>query len=179
MDRWRYFFGTVLFLAFLAASSLYARDWEPLAKDHIHDPKGPGIGTLQEPRDALTVLPADTTGNQVLWVPALEEGYINPRTNVFPETSVNVLDLDVIMKATSQMFYVRFPHKQHTEWLDCKQCHEEIFRSKAGATPFLNMFTILKGEKCGLCHGAVAFPLTECNRCHSVPWDDMPVVRKK
>jgi hypothetical protein len=27
---------------------------------------------------------------------------------------------------------------------------------------------ILSGEKCGLCHGAVSFPLTECKRCHSV-----------
>jgi hypothetical protein len=30
---------------------------------------------------------------------------------------------------------------------------------------------VLSGEKCGLCHGAVAFPLTECNRCHSVQRD--------
>ena len=30
------------------------------------------------------------------------------------------------------------------------------------------MMLILQGEKCGLCHGAVAFPLTECLRCHSV-----------
>ena len=30
------------------------------------------------------------------------------------------------------------------------------------------MLLILAGEKCGLCHGAVAFPLTECLRCHSV-----------
>jgi hypothetical protein len=30
------------------------------------------------------------------------------------------------------------------------------------------MNQILHGEQCGLCHGAVSFPLTECNRCHSV-----------
>jgi hypothetical protein len=39
---------------------------------------------------------------------------------------------------------------------------------KAGATKFTGMFPILSGEKCGRCHGAVAFPLTECRRCHVV-----------
>jgi hypothetical protein len=33
----------------------------------------------------------------------------------------------------------------------------------------MNMLQILSGEKCGQCHGAVAFPLTECARCHRVP----------
>ena len=44
----------------------------------------------------------------------------------------------------------------------------QTFVEKAGANK-LNMQAILNGEQCGLCHGAVAFPLTECNRCHSVP----------
>lgn len=158
-------------LALLGANGASAREWTSLAKDRIHDPAGPAIGQLQEPGQALSVLPPDTAGNQVRWVPALEDGYISPRTNILPETKVNVLDLDVIMKRTSQMFYVKFPHKPHTEWLDCSQCHEKLFRSKAGETP-LNMMMILMGEKCGQCHGAVAFPLTECARCHSVPWDD-------
>ena len=28
---------------------------------------------------------------------------------------------------------VRFPHKQLTEWLDCSNCHEKLFKSKTGA----------------------------------------------
>jgi c(7)-type cytochrome triheme protein len=63
---------------------------------------------------------------------------------------------------------VRFPHRQHTEWLDCSNCHEKLFISKAGANKGVNMFQVLQGEYCGLCHGAVSFPLTECKRCHSV-----------
>jgi c(7)-type cytochrome triheme protein len=43
-----------------------------------------------------------------------------------------------------------------------------LFKTKAG-TSNVNMMQILSGEKCGLCHGAVAFPLTECQRCHSLP----------
>jgi hypothetical protein len=27
------------------------------------------------------------------------------------------------------------------------------------------------GEQCGVCHGAVAFPLTVCGRCHNTPRD--------
>jgi nitrate/TMAO reductase-like tetraheme cytochrome c subunit len=29
------------------------------------------------------------------------------------------------------------------------------------------MSAILLGEKCGVCHGKVAFPVSECRRCHS------------
>jgi hypothetical protein len=31
------------------------------------------------------------------------------------------------------------------------------------------MVQILLGEKCGVCHGKVAFPVSECRRCHSKP----------
>ena len=85
-----------------------------------------------------------------------------------PDTKIRVLNLDVLLPRTGEMPMVLFPHRQHTEWLDCSNCHEDLFKSKAGATKGLNMFQILQGEYCGLCHGAVAFPLTECKRCHSV-----------
>lgn len=143
-------------------------DHLPLNKDGVHDPAGPAIKLLQEPSEALSKLPPDVVGNQVRWVKALEQGLITPRANILPDTTIKVLDLDVILPRTAEMPMVRFPHKQHTEWLDCSNCHEKLFKSKAGATTGLNMFQILQGEYCGLCHGAVAFPLTECKRCHSV-----------
>lgn len=143
-------------------------DHLPLNKDGVHDPAGPAIKLLQEPSEALSKLPPDVVGNQVRWVKALEQGLITPRANILPDTTIRVLDLDVILPRTAEMPMVRFPHKQHTEWLDCSNCHEKLFKSKAGATTALNMFQILQGEYCGLCHGAVAFPLTECKRCHSV-----------
>jgi c(7)-type cytochrome triheme protein len=140
----------------------------PLAKDGVHDPANPGIKLLQEPGEALAEFPPDVVGNQTRWVQALEQGVITPRASILPGTEVKVLDLDVILPRTGEMPMVRFPHRQHTEWLDCSNCHEKLFKSKAGATTALNMFQILQGEYCGLCHGAVAFPLTECKRCHSV-----------
>lgn len=142
--------------------------WLPLAQDNLHDPTGPGLQMLQEPAEALSQLPGDVVGNRVNWVRALDASYIDPRTNLHSSKKEKVLELDVIRTRTGEMNMVLFPHRPHTDWLDCTNCHEWLFKSKAGATRF-TMYDILKGEFCGRCHGAVAFPLTQCNRCHSVP----------
>jgi c(7)-type cytochrome triheme protein len=146
--------------------------WLPLHKDGLHDPRGAAIGLLQQPEQALSVLPRDSAGNMVNWVKALETGAINPRTNLLPETNVRVLDQDLIIAKFGSMPAVKFPHRQHTMWLDCSNCHNELFKDKAGANKF-SMTAILNGEQCGVCHGAVAFPLTECYRCHSVSNDSL------
>lgn len=151
----------------------WAGNWKPLAQDGLHDPSNTALSQLQNPAEALSKLPPDTAGNQVNWVKALEQGKITPRTNIYASTKVKELDKkeppDVLMKNTAELSMVRFPHKQHSEFLDCSNCHEGLFKSKAGTTPGFNMFNILQGEFCGRCHGAVAFPLTECKRCHNEP----------
>lgn len=143
-------------------------EWPPLENDGLHDPANSRLSFLQQPREALSTLPPANEGNHVDWVAALRSGSINPRTNIYPETKIEVLDLDVLMEDTAGMPIVRFPHRPHTEWLDCKNCHDRIFIPKRGANP-VNMFKVLQGEYCGQCHGAVSFPLTQCLRCHSVP----------
>lgn len=160
----------LLLLVSVAAGAQAARKWLPLANDGIHDPKSPALKVLQEPAVALSRLPADTAGNQVNWVQALERGVINPRTNILPETQVMVIDLDIYLSMKGGLPIVRFPHRAHTLWLDCTNCHQHLFLSKAGANK-LSMNAMLNGEQCGVCHGAVAFPLTECNRCHNTPRD--------
>ena len=165
---WRKLFvwgiGIVSAAALAAAPAL----WVALEKDGLHDSANPAIKLLQQPAEALAPLPRDTAGNQVRWVQALDSGAINPRTNILPETKVRVLDQDIIVSKFGSMPAVKFPHRQHTLWLDCSNCHNALFKDKIGANKF-SMVAILNGEQCGLCHGAVAFPLTECNRCHSVP----------
>lgn len=141
--------------------------WKSLESDGIHDPRGPAIGVLQQPAEALAALPPDTAGNMVNWVRAIDSGAINPRTNLLPETEVRLRDQDIIVSRNGSMPAVKFPHRQHTLWLDCANCHDQLFKQQAGSTRF-SMSAILNGEQCGLCHGAVSFPLTECNRCHSV-----------
>lgn len=160
-----------LLLALACAGTFAAaRQWLKIAADDLHDPKSPAIGVLQEPGEALAGLPHDFVGNQVRWVQALESGAINPRTNILPETKVNLRTTEVLLTHTAHMPLVKFPHRQHTLWLDCSNCHDSVFEQKPGGT-LIGMFSVLSGEKCGLCHGAVAFPLTECKRCHSVERD--------
>ncbi len=170
--RSRYRIGLLLAAMLLVAQTPLAADmvrrWLPIAKDGIHDPKNPALRLLQEPGEALSRLPADVAGNQVHWPTALEQGRINPRSNILPETKVRVLDTDVLLNLRGGTPIVRFPHRQHTLWLDCSNCHEQLFKSRAGANKF-SMQLILQGEQCGVCHGAVAFPLTQCGRCHNTP----------
>lgn len=144
------------------------RKWDPLSRDGVHDPASPALRKLQEPGTALSKLAPDTTGNQVRWVQALERGQIDPRASILPGTKVELKDGDVLLNLRGGTPIVRFPHRQHTLWLDCSNCHEHLFKSKLGANRY-SMLRILQGEQCGVCHGAVAFPLTECSRCHSVP----------
>lgn len=170
-SRRRRLAGAVLLacgLALMGVGLAIASQWLRLENDGVHDPKSAAIALLQQPGDALAPLPRDGAGNLVNWVQAIEEGLIAPRTNLLPETQVRVLDQDIIVSKFGSMPAVKFPHRQHTLWLDCSNCHEHLFKSQAGANRF-SMSAILDGEQCGLCHGAVAFPLTECNRCHSVP----------
>lgn len=151
----------------LAAGAAFAGSWLPIAKDGVHDPKSPAAKQLQQPQEALSRLTPDTTGNQVRWVQALERGEISPREKLNPKTEIRKLDQDILLNLKGGMPIVRFPHKAHTEWLDCSNCHDRLFKQQTGATK-ISMFDILQGEQCGVCHGAVAFPLTECYRCHSV-----------
>lgn len=161
--------GLVLFLALFVwpMTCAMAGEWLPLNNDGIHDSRSRAIKILQQPQEALQRLAPDNTGNQVRWVQALDKGEIKPRERLSAKTKVEKLDLDVILDARGGMPAVRFPHRQHTEWLDCSNCHDAIFARAAG-TSKISMFKILQGEQCGICHGAVAFPLTECGRCHSI-----------
>ena len=160
--------AAIVLVATAATAAEMVRRWLPLAKDGIHDPASPAARVLQEPAVALSRLPADRVGNQVNWVEALDQNHISPRTNILPETRVRVLDSDILLNLRGGTPIVRFPHRAHTLWLDCSNCHEQLFKSKAGANKF-SMERILKGEQCGVCHGAVSFPLTACERCHNTP----------
>ena len=143
------------------------KNWAPLAKDKVHDPKGSGIRQLQEPGEGLYQLPATESGNRVLWAKALDRGAISPRRATTPSaTKPKVLDLDVLLNLGGSFPIVRFPHRIHTQWLACDNCHEHLFKSVKGANR-ISMYQILQGEQCGLCHGSVAFPLTQCTFCHN------------
>lgn len=167
---------------FLGMVSLAEAQWARMKEDGLHDSRSPAVKEKQEPGDALRIIAAKAPdvgiGNQVRWVKALEDGVIQPRSNLWPDTKTRVLDQDIYLDIGGSLAVVRFPHKEHTMWLDCSNCHESLFKSVAGTTG-ISMLKILEGEQCGVCHGAVAFPLTECGRCHSVPQSSFTEVEKR
>jgi c(7)-type cytochrome triheme protein len=116
----------------------------------------------------LRKLPKDAAGG-IDWVKALDDGDIDPLAGIDPEHAQMqpVMQLDVHLEPPAMpLFKVTFPHKPHTEWLACDNCHPKIFQMKAGADP-ITMGKIFAGEYCGECHGKVAFDVaTGCPRCH-------------
>src|SRR5215207_9696414 len=94
---WRMAFFVLAAIGSVAVAAEIARQWQSLGSDGVHDPNGPGLRYLQQPREALSQLPYDGAGNQVDWIRALEQGKINPRTNIRPETNVRILDTDVLL----------------------------------------------------------------------------------
>ena len=116
----------------------------------------------------LRKLPKDAVGG-IDWVKAIETGVIKPKNSIDPKHPQPnpVLPLDVhLHPAGLPLFEVTYPHKAHTEWLACTNCHTRIFQMKAGADK-MTMKEIFNGKFCGECHGKVSFdPTTACPRCH-------------
>lgn len=141
----------------------------PLARDGIHDAGNSGIQVLQQPREAFARLKPSSAGNYVDWVKSINEQKIQPRYDLMDPTAEGlVFDLNIVREVKGSMPDVVYPHKQHTQWLDCSNCHPDIFIPQKGANE-ISMVEILLGKKCGVCHGKVAFPVNECRRCHSKP----------
>jgi c(7)-type cytochrome triheme protein len=125
-----------------------------------------GSGSWAQFRE-LSRLPQDPYGNGVDWVKALEKGMIRPRHSRTAVPLETTFDKKLLLDA--EWFNIPpavFPHKQHVQWLDCNNCHPDIFNIKKKTTRHFLMVRILKGEFCGVCHLSVAFPMDDCKRCH-------------
>ncbi|MBI5234119.1 MAG: hypothetical protein HY880_07175, partial [Deltaproteobacteria bacterium] len=122
--------------------------------------------------ETLKDLPKNTYGNKVDWVKALRDSAIKPKATLDGSGEMMVFDMDIeipVAKFTHHPPDVLYPHKAHTEWLDCSSCHPDIFNMQKGGNPEMSMMKIISGRYCGTCHGKVAFPLLDCFRCHSQP----------
>ena len=139
----------------------------PAAESGIHDPENDMTLQLQPPATAFAKLPKSMAGNHVNWVKALEDKTVKPRwdRNDAAVPAI-VMDMNIVREVKGSMPDVVYPHKQHTEWLDCSNCHPKLFMPQKGANQ-ISMAAILLGQKCGVCHGKVAFPVSECRLCHS------------
>jgi len=123
-------------------------------------------------------LPKDKYG-LVDWAKLVREGIIDPKPSLNPNADeMPPLKMDVVIPAKGNFTDdVLYPHEMHTYWLKCEVCHPKIFVPSKGANN-MTMVGIVEGKWCGRCHGKVAFPLTDCNRCHTVPKDQGASAKK-
>lgn len=118
-------------------------------------------------------LPKERFGNGINWEKAEEQGLVK-LVDFIEGVSIKKPSLTIqkdfsLGAKVAGMPDIIFSHKKHTVWNGCEVCHPEIFVGvKKGATKY-TMVEIFEGKYCGACHTNVAFPLTDCQRCHTKP----------
>ncbi len=114
-------------------------------------------------------LPRSKYGNEIDWNKALNEGLIQPKRSLSETSNAPPLHLDKTLTLRAELSGIPpgvFPHGTHEKWLDCSNCHPDLFNIKKKSTESLRKWRMIKGESCGYCHLRVAFPLNDCKRCH-------------
>lgn len=123
----------------------------------------PPIEAILSWEQAQAELPGHAMGG-VDWNEALEQDIIRPRHGTDSNAAqAPSFDLDFYIKGPSKAMDAWFPHSAHTQWLSCENCHGSIYRYRQQE---LKMADLYAGKSCGACHGKVAFPVTQCKRCH-------------
>lgn len=116
-------------------------------------------------------LPKERFGNGIDWEKAEEKGLIKP-IDFLEGVSIQRPPLDtqkdfLLESNMADMPEIIFSHKKHTVWNGCEVCHPELFLGVKKGTTKYTMVEIYEGRFCGACHGSVAFPLFDCQRCHT------------
>lgn len=114
--------------------------------------------------------PKGRFGNGIDWEKAEDEKLIKP-VDYLQGVSIKRKSIaaqkDFALNAKLEgMPDIIFSHKKHTLWNGCELCHPEIFIGVKKGTTKYSMIEIFDGKYCGVCHTSVAFPLTDCQRCH-------------
>jgi len=108
----------------------------------FYDRDNPGFSRLQRAGEALDGMPRTRRHTRLDERAALAS--IAPRQRIDGAPRPAPLDLDVVMRNTKQMPNVRFPHRAHTEWLDCGNCHTGAVRREGRGTA-IRMEDIIRG----------------------------------
>jgi len=117
-------------------------------------------------------LPQTAYGDHINWVNAIEQEMILPQRSLPDEDET--LGMPLPRHLEQPMFWttalpsviVHFPHAEHMKWLDCSNCHPDLFSIKQAGTVAFDKESNLYGQFCGACHMNVAFPMNGCSRCH-------------
>lgn len=123
--------------------------------------------------DSLTEnMPRQKFGDTIDWVKAVETGVITPKWSLYDDQQGTSIPLPKRLEKPLQWYtkgsrsQVSFSHQAHVAWLDCANCHPDIFSIESFGTEEFNKEKILYGYYCGVCHMSVAFPINACSRCH-------------
>jgi c(7)-type cytochrome triheme protein len=131
-------------------------------------------GRYQAKKDALPGghLPQTGYGDGIDWVKAIKSGAITPRNSITEEQLSQSMPLPAHLQlplrwtTRSPRTLVVFSHESHILWLDCANCHPDLFSIAQMGTEEFDKQKNLYGMYCGSCHMTVAFPMNGCNRCH-------------
>ena len=122
-------------------------------------------------REFVKGWPRERLGNGVDWEKAETQGKINPvdyveGISIKRDKLADPKDFALDAKV-KEMPDIIFSHKKHTVWNGCELCHPEIFTGIKKGTTKYSMVDLFEGKYCGVCHTNVAFPLLDCQRCHT------------
>jgi c(7)-type cytochrome triheme protein len=150
----------------IIAFSVQDGDATRCAKCHMKDTQD-----LEKQFDEFAAkLPLASFGNGIDWAAALNKGMVNPKNSFFsrdvPMQFPDKLQKPMKLGTSVARSAVSFSHKEHFTELDCSSCHPDIFSIKKKGTENFSMDKNIYGNYCGACHMLVAFPMTDCKRCH-------------
>lgn len=118
-------------------------------------------------------LPRERFGNGIDWEKAELEGKFK-LTDALEGISVKRSPMTVradfdLAAQLEGMPEIIFSHKKHTVWNGCDLCHPDLFVGVKKGTTRYSMVELFAGRYCGACHDKVAFPQSDCQRCHTKP----------
>ena len=143
-------------------NTAFGRDEASCGRCHTGD-----VETGKAGFSKLKGLPAAKFGNGVDWSAALASGKIAPVASLVE--GLQPMSLETTLTLPAELAGIPpavFPHAIHARWLDCANCHPDVFNIRKKTTKHFSMGAILQGQFCGACHLSVAFPLDDCKRCH-------------
>lgn len=136
--------------------------------------EGKGVNPSENFSAFAASFPKKRFGNGIDWIEGESMGLIklvdsldgvSNKSQLFKNPSDSVIKPQV-----NGMPDIIFSHDKHGVWNGCELCHPEVFPSvEKDKAAVYSMNEIFEGKYCGACHGKVAFPMVQCERCHSKP----------
>nr|MBF0221833.1 hypothetical protein [Desulfobulbaceae bacterium] len=139
---------------------------------HLSKQKLNAVYSSPEYEKLAADLPRLTDGDKIDWVNAIKTSVIRPKNILSAGDEQTSLPLPSNLYEPLKWYtnvsriHVSFPHKEHIAWLDCSNCHPDVFKIESFGTEEFDKEKNLYGYYCGMCHMTVAFPMNSCSRCH-------------